>query len=330
VHLVERPVSLLENKSGAGQIIFQQDKREVLRGMAENVGWSLARLAFSWLPSFYVEEFESRYSRVRVIGPEQKQFHASYLSSVDDRFIIARYVEEGAGLNIYQHAAMYGEVDEYLLHYAETGIADRFYTWGWKVRDNDVPFLALRLIKPKHDQFEIFDNADTWLYINIRQPFAWNIQQTLEIQERLIRRLHASKRRKIVIRPRVNKGGNDKEQVSEVIVRAIGGVDSGKTNIARLVGHAELVIVDLFPTTIFMECLVSGKPVIAIVPATTRFTPLAEMYYHEFFEIGLLQKSPEAAAEFLNHVNLRSWWRHVMENELIKAYMDSFCRIDSP
>ena len=320
------PAAWLPLRLSANGTIADVHKRKRLRALATEQDWPLGRLALNWLPRFYVEEFIGRYRTVKLQKPEHKEFHVSYLASVAGRFIIARYVEQGSKLNIYQHAAMYGELEDHVLHHAECTIADAFFTWGWQLRDNDIPFFGLRLLPFITQSKATPTTARHWLYVNVRQPFAWNQPVTLEVQERFFEALPTRCRQCVVIRPRVNKGGLAINQVSPKVLGHIDRIDSGKTSMVELESQAEVVILDMFPSTTFMECLVARRPVIAIVPSGTTFTPLASGFYDHFFVVGLLHRTPESAAQFLGETPLRQWWHGIETDGIVAEYMNKFCR----
>lgn len=325
--LVQQPVTFLMEPKSKRPLAVEPEKRMVLAEISGGVNDALARLAFDWLPRYYVEEFVGRYNCVELSTPEKKSFHASFFSSLGKRFVTARYVDAGAELFIYQHSAMYGEIEDHVFHHVETSVSDRFLTWGWELREKDVPFLALRLIKPERERIRSVPDAQNWVYVNVRQPFVWNIDETLQIQERFVLSLPPALRRNIVVRPRVNHGGSARSQVSERIGRQIKGVDGGTASFTKLLGKAEIVVLDMFPSTAFMECLSVGKPVIAIVPDSTVFTALAWEFYADFFKLGLLHHTPEEAAGFLTGTHIRGWWSEILGNDLVTLYMNTFCRV---
>ncbi|MGE3518436.1 MAG: hypothetical protein AB7J63_05745 [Vicinamibacterales bacterium] len=323
---VPQPACWLKPEALRGRLNDDVAKRAVLQEIATTVDWPLARLALDWIPRWFVEDFLARDERVQVVDPEQKAFHASFLSSVEGQFVIARYVEEGATLTMYQHAAMYGEVEHHVFHHVESIFADRFCTWGWALGPKDVPFVALRLMKPVGQEIRPRAGASRWIYVNVRQPLPWLVPDTLDVQDRFLAVLSDSRARKIVIRPRVNKGGSPLRQAGDRARNAGLAIDAGTSPWTQLARDAELVILDSFPSTVFMECISAGVPVVAIVPPSTVVTTLAEQFYRRFFAIGLLHRTPESAGEFLNGVSVKTWWTSVQAQAWFPDYVNTFCR----
>jgi putative transferase (TIGR04331 family) len=289
--------------------------------------WSPARLALEWLPSWYVEEFRACHDRTEVAGARNKEFHASFLAAPEERMVVARHVEEGARLTFYQHAAMYGEVPGHCMYVAETMLSDRFRTWGWKLGPVDEPFLALRLIKPPREMLAARAEAGRLLYVMIRQPLPGLIEQTHAVQRRFFAAL-GHRAAEVVVRPRVNKGGMGAHQVLPEVSARVAAIDSGTTPMTALVSQTRLVVLDMMPSTLFMECVTADVPVIALVPEETTFTPLAAEFYDEFFRLGLLQRTPEEAARFLAGLDPRSWWRDVRGRRCFQDYLRTFCNRD--
>jgi putative transferase (TIGR04331 family) len=326
--LVASPASLLAPRVGRGDRTADKALRDRLAEMAEDIDWPLARVALEWMPSWYVEEFRALHRSVEVVDASEKEFHAACLPTIEARMTVARYVEEGSRLSLYQHAAMYGEVRGHVLYHAESALADRFRTWGWKLRENDEPFLALRLMKPPRLMFRTKHGAADWLYVIVRQPLPEFIKRTFAVQQRFFAGLSDDRAARVVVRPRTNKGGLGERQVIDEARPRLRAIDDGASRMVDLVADAELVVLDMFPSTAFMECITGGVPVVAIVPEDTAFTESAARYYDEFARIGLLHQSPESAAAFLNHLSVRSWWSDVSALDCFQDYLNVFCNRD--
>lgn len=324
----DQPASILHLRSGGERPAQEPSKREAIRQVANGLEASLTRLALEWLPAWYVEEFRSRFDAVALRRPKDQAFHASFLHSVEGRFHIARHVEEGASLTLYQHAGTYGEIEDFDGYQSELSIADRYRTWGWQLTPKDSPFLALRLMKPAGAEIQRGSSVPQWLYINVRDPFPWWIPDTLRIQETFFERLSAECARKVLLRPRILKGGSTTAQVSPVAAAAVSGIDGGTLPWTNLASHAEVVVLDSFPTTLFLECLQARLPVVAIVPDDVVFSRVARPFYDEFERVGVLHRTPEAAAAFLSTCSVDSWWREIIAKAWFREYLDTFCRTD--
>jgi hypothetical protein len=84
----------------------------------------------------------------------------------------------------------------------------------------------------------------------------------------------------------------------------------------------------MFPSTAFLESIIGGVPIVAIVPEGTEFTEAAGEFYREFARLGVLHDSPESAAAFLNHLSVRSWWREISGLDCFRDYLNCFCNRD--
>jgi hypothetical protein len=97
---------------------------------------------------------------------------------------------------------------------------------------------------------------------------------------------------------------------------------------ADVVRGAEIVILDSFPSSTFMECASAGLPVVAIVPEAIEFTELASRFYVEFARIGLLHHTAESAANFLNGISIRTWWREVQSMDVFQTFLRTYCNCE--
>ncbi|MEX1257177.1 MAG: hypothetical protein WEG36_06125 [Gemmatimonadota bacterium] len=327
--LVEQPSAMLQLPRQAIPASPAWDaRREALADAESDVVWPLARLALRWLPTWYVEEFDARDASVPVRDPTEREFHASFLWSPEGRFFIARHVEEGSALTMYQHAGTYGELAEDVAHHSEAVISDRFRTWGWELLPGDSPLLALRLLKPPGQTIRRLRPVPRWLYIHIRDPYPWFIGETVETQDRFFAELQVAKAAKVLLRPRAVPGGSSDPQIGPRARSVVAGIDGGTLSWAKVGNRSEIVILDAFPTTLFLECLHAGIPVVAIVPETVCFTEVAAPFYEEFARAGILHANPESAARFLNSLDIPRWWSEVESSTWFQEYMRTFCRTE--
>jgi putative transferase (TIGR04331 family) len=120
----------------------------------------------------------------------------------------------------------------------------------------------------------------------------------------------------------------EETQVVDEVRSRVRAIDDGASRMIDLVRESELLVLDMFPSTAFMESMTADVPIIAIVPEDAAFTENAASFYDEFFKIGLLHKSPASAAAFLNHLNVRHWWQGVTRLTCFKEYLATFCNRD--
>lgn len=201
---VAPPAGLLRDIRFRGRIQPEHTRRRALNELAEHTHGELERLALKFFPRTYVEEFRSRFDWIHVIDPNNVTFHASFLDHDEDRFVIARYVEEGSQLHLYQHACGYGEYSHYLNYHVEGSIADHFHTWGWKIRPCDSPYFALRLMGPQATKPSCQSqcSGEHILYVQVRPPHHWNRDPTISIQEDFLTGLSPGRRKDTIIRTR--------------------------------------------------------------------------------------------------------------------------------
>lgn len=322
--MVEQPAAMLlapRLKNPAANPAKRNALREVERAEpSPNV-----RTALRWLPRDYVEEFSAREAAVPIRNPAQS-YHAGFLTAVEARMRIAAHVELGAGLSIYQHAATYGEVEDDVAYHAESGFADRFFTWGWKIGPRDVPYVGLRLLKPAEEEIRPRGDATQWVYLCVRYPYPWLLRDALDTQDRFFEKLSPAHTRRVSVRPKALKGGSAERQMSALARKGGATLDDGMASWSTLANRAALVVVDSFPTTVFQECVLAGIAIIGLVPRATRYTEVARPFYEQFERVGVLHRDPAAAAAFLNDTNLTDWWASVRQQDWFGEYIRTFCR----
>lgn len=328
--LVDQPSAWFWPSPLGSQVSLDRSKRAEVNHRATTASSSLVRLALEWLPRWYVEEFAAREARVDESAGGRFVMHAAFLPDPAIRYFVARHVEEGGAFIMYQHAATYGEITDDVPYHSETYLGDRFRTWGWKIGPKDSPFLALRLMKPEHDAITRVAPSDEWLYVVVADPYPWFLPRTLDTQERFFARLKPALAQRMIMRPRTQKGGSVAPQVTDRSRAAVGMIDNGTHSWTPLASRVELVVLDSFPTTLFLECVKAGIPVVAIVPPTVAFTELATPFYEQFAAAGVLHHSPESAAEFLNGCVVQDWWRDVQQAPWLREYLALFCRTELP
>ncbi|MEX1257195.1 MAG: hypothetical protein WEG36_06225 [Gemmatimonadota bacterium] len=124
------------------------------------------------------------------------------------------------------------------------------------------------------------------------------------------------------------KGGASAPQISARARVSAQGIDQCLVPWSQLGGRAEIVILDSFPTTLLLECVQGRIPVMAIVPDGVEFSEAARPYYDEFVRSGILHRTPEAAAEFLNDLNISAWWSEIQGHPWFESYLTTFCRTE--
>jgi putative transferase (TIGR04331 family) len=333
-HVISRhvpfPAAIMRTHVVDSSRFTETSKRQLLSEMVGDVNWPLARLALMWLPWWYVEGFSSIFSSIEVTGKKKSEIHTSYLPGIDVRMFVAKSVSHGSKLCVYQHSVGYGEVKEHVKYHAESSLADRFHTWGWKLREGDEPFVALRLMKPARQKFCPGSKSGYWVYAIVREHRPNYAIITLDLQRRFFSTLRHKDIARTVIRPRTQRGGSPELQVWPQIRSSVKAIDDGRSNMADVVRGAEIVILDSFPSSIFMECASAGLPVVAIVPDAIAFTDLASRFYVEFAHIGVLHHTAESAANFVSRTSIRAWWREVQSMDVFQTFLRTYCNCEAP
>jgi putative transferase (TIGR04331 family) len=324
---IDRPIGWWTSAVRQSPIASRREQRLALRELSKIVQWPLARLALDCLPRHCVEDFAGRNSNVIVTAPERKIIHTSFLEDPQSVFVTARYVVEGAQLNFYQHGCGYGEIEGYAPHHIESTMADRFMTWGWRLRPTDVPFFALRFMRSRRDRLQPGSPDARPLYVTQRSTFPWEVNDTLDLQDRFFSSLAPSVARMTIVRPRMQKGPGWECQISHHVRQVVAGIDDGTRTFNDVASRCGLIVFDALPSTSFLECLHVGHPALVIASESIPFTTIAKPFYDEFFRLGLLHRTPESAAAFINGTSIATWWRSVSRGDCMRDFVKTFCRL---
>lgn len=302
-----------------------REKRDILNAIAGRYESQFFRNVIRRIPKVYIENFDNLYDSVELVNPEKKTFHVHLTDSLFETIMIAKYTEKGSKLTWYQHGCYYGEVVHKYRGYFEHSTGDLFRTWGYKEHEIDEPWSAYRLEAfrqklPKNTVKKTYDLMVCYSAIG-----GDNKKQVRENTVFLLKELDKTKFSKIVARPRpVNSrqvASKQLDYVSDVRVT----VAPDGSSVADQVADSAIVFEMRVPSTNFLECIYSDWPVIGLLD-NEQPTEIIKPYYDFFLNIGILHPDIETAVEFLNNVDVDTWWRSVMESPGYQSYKKSFTR----
>ncbi len=301
-------------------------KRHKVNTIAQSKTDLYLRNIISQLPEIYVEYFDEMLSVIPLYNPEKKILHTSFIDSFYMKFLVGIYLEKGAGLNYYQHGAYYGEITNHNAHRNESGIADKFVTWGWKINDNDVPGKAYRLEKFKRDYNSVHDSSYSYdLLFCYPKVNNRNIKQLKEYTEKLSGKLDRQKYKRLLARPRPTiKIPFISNKIGFNIAKDI-SIDAAKKPMYEVLAKSRLVIQFTIPSTNFFECLYVNHPTIGIL-SNDNPTDIVKPYYDFFLQIGVLHNDFDSLVNHLNKVNVDEWWKEVTGHPVYKEFKDKFLK----
>lgn len=334
----DNPVHLGALDQGIRYTTRAQARSDLLSAAAKSSNPYIYQIA-CWLPFQYVEQFSSRYASIPLLFPEQCSFYASFLPFASHRFLIAKYTSYGGKLFIFQHTHGYGEVEDLggdtiesvLFYFFEEKFADSLYTWGWSNGGCTIPFRPLRL-QPLIKQIASRICCDTkydvnrLVYVVCDDAYPCNLAKTTMRQEIFFQHLNRQFA-ELILRTRSSKGGDYVKQVTSV-ARELGIIlDIGGQPLHSYLTHHDVVILDRYPSTTFIECFLLNVPVVCIEPDDLVYTMAFRPFMMFFKSCGLVHPSAREAADFVSTANLSEWWRNVRSSQRMQDYLNIFCAL---
>ena len=275
----------------------------------------------SQLPKIYVEYFTKIYRGIKVLNPNEKTFHVHNLQTLYSKILIGKYLDEKAKLILYQHGGFYGEYKHHNAHAFESSIADEFRTWGWKIKENDIPWKAYRCEKFLFD-YQSFYTGIEFDAVIISYGNRLYIKDTVLY---LLDNLKKEKYSKILCRPRpFNKISSHKNQFDYVKSNDV-KIGTGKNPIAEDVAKSKIVIQTKVPSTNFLECMYVDHPTVGLLVNADPAEVILP-YYNFFLEVGVLHNDYQSLTNHLNSINIEEWWMKVKSHKMYVKFKNTFAR----
>lgn len=300
-------------------------KRKRANSLALEYDDTFHRNMVKQLPRIYVEYFDRLYNEIPLYAPEKKTFHSHGLPSFYSALIIAKHINNGAKLYSYQHGAYYGEMIGHNSHFNECSVADEFRSWGWAIRENDVPWKAYRMEKflleyrdyPRTNEYDFL-----MCYPDV---FHANYDYFKGITDYWLQNLDAGKYKKFMARPRpMNRMFSHANRLSFINDKRV-FIDSGLGSMAEATAKCKLVIQFTIPATNFMECLYVDHPTMGLLD-NDQPTSIVKPYYDFFMQQGVMHNSFESLVAHLNKINVDEWWASLIKEPMYLQFKNEFLR----
>lgn len=301
------------------------NKRKRANELVAQYDTTFYRNMVAQVPQIYVEHFDSLYNGIPLHKPGEKIFHSHGMPPFYSALIIAKYLNHGAKLYCYQHGAYYGEMIGHNSHYNESSVSDEFRTWGWKIRDNDVPWKAYRLEKFKLNYEKEAGTNEYDLLMCYPDVYDANREHFKTITAYFFNNLDADKYKKIMARPRpMNKMFSHANRLSFINDNRV-TVDSGLGNMTGAIAKSRLVIQFTIPATNFFECLYVDHPTIGILD-NDQPTAAVKPYYDFLVAKGMIHTDFAALVDHLNKIDLDEWWSSLTKEPMYAEFKNKFLR----
>jgi putative transferase (TIGR04331 family) len=263
-------------------------------------------------------------------------------------------VEDGAKLATAQHGSSYGELEVSVHEKLEKNTSDIYITWGREFEPKEVPLPSKRLhvtreeLSPRKDpsnggilwasRAPRFFRAHGYTpkvgaQLNLGPPqrhidgvLAFGSHLSPDVAAKTIFRLKPS---------RLMELEDFKEDVELKITSAIEklSLDTGGRSFAEQARDVELVVVDHFPSTAFLECIALDFPVIAfnMIPMT-RIREETRPHVNVLQRQRVVHEDPEDAAHLVNELmggeerTVEDWWQKTERRRAVSTYRKMFAR----
>lgn len=268
----------------------------------------------SLVEQFVAPSFNKGYDSILISG----------FPTLKARLLVAYSHKRGTTINYIQHGSVYGEFRWHNAHYHESSFSDKFYTWGWTIGENDLPFCAYRCMALK-ERVEVVKAKKHRLqadYILIILPSIGS-HNSVELSNNLNIILAAFPNEDFVLRPRPGSlRGVKKLKLQTKRNYTIAGCFS---SMETLLSSVKCVIQLHYPSTSFYECIFLDIPVVSLNKDdgfTSEYIP-----YIQFFEKrGLMHSDSFSLINFLKNTDLISWWSSVINDPMYNKFKNSYIR----
>jgi len=224
----------------------------------------------------------------------------------------------------------------------EQSMVDLYLTWGWKYRERDVPFIAVKFSQQKIiNTKKSFQSTtpDSILFVstytpkffpdNLGMPSGDQIESYLEDERRFFESLSSNRRNEIRIRVHVESefyGWRQREQLEEL---GLNLKFDNATPYVDAVFSSKLVVCDNFNST-FTEALIYNIPTILFFdPQLYPLNGSFQKLFQRMNKAGIIHIDPLSAANHIEKIgdNPLAWWNSLeiieLRDEFLSLYGDS-------
>jgi hypothetical protein len=302
-----------------------KSKRKKAEKLASAMTDVFFKNAINLLPIAYVEFFDKLMSAVQLVRPSDKTFHVHGPLSLFTKFVVSKYIENGAKLYWYQHGAYYGEFIGHNSHFYESSVADVYRTWGWKIKPNDEPWKAYRLEKFRKEYLKFPRQRHFDFLMCFPDVFDENLGFYETMTQYFLQNIDPTKYANLLARPRpLNKLRSHARKLSFINDKRV-SIDSGLTSMAEVTSRCKLVVQFTVPSTNFLECFYVDHPTIGIL-ANDQPTDAVRPYYDFLLKRGVLHREFASLVRHLNTVDIDQWWTETVHHPVYREFKNTFLR----
>lgn len=279
------------------------------------------------IPQVYVEHFDSILDSIPLYHPEAKTFHlhGDMESSLYLRFLVALYAERGSQVYWYQHGGFYGEIVRHFAYHFESKLSDKFFTWGWRIGKNDVPWKAYRLEAFRLDYANVRSRTSYDCMLCFPLISSYNRTLIESATRYFFEKINRDKFGRILARPRPKSKIFSAKGDLLFLDDAVAVKSTGQRPMVREVKSSGLIIQMKHPSTNFLECLYVDHPCIALLMNSDP-TDIVKRYYDFFLSVGVFHLNIATLVDHLNSADIDMWWAEVVRHPMYKSFKTEFLR----
>jgi putative transferase (TIGR04331 family) len=275
------------------------------------------------LPPLLVEQFEKVFGSMVLHSPKSKTLHLRGSFKLGYRqMLIAKYQLHGSKLIWYQNGAVVGEVETKYGGYLARSVADEYRTWGWKQRENDIPWKGYDLVRFGNAYRSAGENGKRCDLLISYPKIRYEKSYFRGLTETLLNGLDEKKYRDILIRPYPSR-----KEVPEKLFGFIRDkrvtVNKKKTSMAGDLRRSRIAVHINVPATTFLEAISVDHPSVGIL-RNSHPTAMAQPFYEFLLDVGVLHENAESMAGHLSSVKPEEWWSSVVKHEMYIRFKETF------
>ena len=305
--------------------------REYILNSAKGEGDPIVKNALRYIPEVYVEYFDSFLALCTQVTStfDVTSIYVEHFPTFFDLFFASYLGECGAEIIQLQLGAGPGEIV-----YPGDSLSKVYYdkrlTYGWRMRDDDIPYFGVRLERFKQQYDAAPSEAVTYdaLLIYNRLNSAERYSYYEHCNRLIGKGLDRKRYPRVIARPRRFSRrfwAPGRARIPGIDANLKIEVSSGYGPIAGFCRKARIVVHWSHPATNFLECIFVDHPVVA-VSSSWEITEIFKPFYNFFVEAGVLHAKPEQLIDHLNRIEAESWWRLVMADPRYGQFKEKFCR----
>jgi putative transferase (TIGR04331 family) len=293
-------------------------------------------LLFDLLPIYYLEGFKKlkKFALQQPWPRKPKFIFTSNNYESDEIFKIwtASKVESGIKYFVGQHGNNFGTLKNFTPKIEEI-TADKFLTWGFKTLKNHTPTFIFKTVGQKKKNY---NTKGGLVLIEVHRPhrfYSWDVFSDyinyFEDQKEFVNILAKDPKKKLIIRlHQAYKIFKWDEKARWFDFDPSIKIDSGNTNIGKLISKSRLVV-HSYDSTGLLETLFQNIPTLAFWQnGFDHLENNAKPFYQKLVDAGIVHLSAKSVSDKVNDIwsDVDSWWSQNNVQEARKQFCECYAK----